>query len=134
MDSIKNGEKLKNDISSIIQKSKKDAKQAKNSDKEDVVFITAGYMNEPESAKEVDKIIRSSKQVARVLIATSVLDNGINIKDIDLRNLVIIADTKTEFMQMIGRKRKEEQSEERKEKYKVIFMVNLKIILLEGRI
>lgn len=71
-------------------------------------------MNEPESAKEVDDIIRFNKQSARVLIATSVLDNGINIKDIELRNLVIIADTKTEFIQMLGRKRKEEQSEERK--------------------
>lgn len=114
VDSIKNGEKLKNDISSVIQKSKKDTKQGKNSDKEDVVFITAGYMNEPESAKEVDDIIRFNKQSARVLIATSVLDNGINIKDIELRNLVIIADTKTEFIQMLGRKRKEGQNEERK--------------------
>lgn len=114
VDSIKNGEKLKKDITSAIQKFKKDAKQKKDSDKEDVVFITAGYMNELESAKEVDEIIRSNKQSARVLIATSVLDNGINIKDINLRNLVIIADTKTEFIQMLGRKRKEEQSEERK--------------------
>ena len=33
------------------------------------------------------------------------LDNGVNIKDDELRNLIIITDTKTEFIQMLGRKR-----------------------------
>lgn len=41
----------------------------------------------------------------RVLIATKVLDNGINLKDPSLRHIVIEAYEKTTFLQMLGRKR-----------------------------
>lgn len=44
-------------------------------------------------------------QSARVLIATSVMDNGINLKDERLNNLIVFADNETEFIQMLGRKR-----------------------------
>ncbi len=37
------------------------------------------------------------------------MDNGINIKDIELRNMIIIADNRVEFMQMLGRKRKDDK-------------------------
>lgn len=42
----------------------------------------------------------------KVVVATSVMDNGISIHDIEMRNMVIIADTKEEFIQMLGRKRR----------------------------
>ena len=38
-------------------------------------------------------------------MATSVLDNGISIHDMKVRNLMIMADTREEFIQMLGRKR-----------------------------
>lgn len=75
------------------------------STKKSVEFITAGYKSEPATIKEVDALIHDEKQTVDVLIATSVLDNGINFNDIKLRNLVIIADTETQFLQMLGRKR-----------------------------
>lgn len=73
--------------------------------KDAVAFITSDYELDPESASEVDTIVNNNKTSAKVLIATSVLDNGINIKDLELRNVIIIADTETEFIQMLGRKR-----------------------------
>lgn len=41
----------------------------------------------------------------QVLISTAVIDNGVNIKDVKLLNLVILADNKESFLQMLGRKR-----------------------------
>ena len=59
--------------------------------------ITSEYEQDVNSFNEMKTLANSSKQSAKVLIVTSVLDNGINIKDVELRNLVIITDTKTEF-------------------------------------
>ena len=42
-----------------------------------------------------------------IIISTPVMDNGISIKDIGLRNLVLLCDTEEEFIQMIGRKRED---------------------------
>lgn len=39
------------------------------------------------------------------MIATAVMDNGVSFHDTALRNMVIFADTKEEFIQMLGRKR-----------------------------
>ena len=43
----------------------------------------------------------------RVLIATSVLDNGVNLRDAKLKHIVLPTHDKTEFLQMIGRKRRD---------------------------
>lgn len=72
---------------------------------ESVKFITSDYDLDEEAADVVETIITEGKQEPKVLIATSVLDNGINIKDIELRNIIIVADTEVEFIQMLGRKR-----------------------------
>lgn len=101
VDSVALGERLHNKISKYMESNRK----MKNKSGSEVVFITADYAANPESANEVNVIVRSNKQSAKVLITTSVLDNGVNIKDDELRNLIIIADTKTEFIQMLGRKR-----------------------------
>ena len=66
-------------------------------DKNIVAFITSEYEQDVNSFNEMKTLANSSKQSAKVLIVTSVLDNGINIKYVELRNLVIITDTKTEF-------------------------------------
>lgn len=38
------------------------------------------------------------------------MDNGINLKDIELRNVILGADTETEFIQMLGRKRRDQKN------------------------
>jgi len=72
---------------------------------ESVKFISSDYDLDEEALEVVETIVAEGKQEPKVLIATSVLDNGINIKDIELRNIIIVADTEIEFIQMLGRKR-----------------------------
>lgn len=74
-----------------------------------VSFITSDYDMEEDALEEVGDIVKTSKVTSKILIATAVLDNGINIKDLELRNVVIMADTETEFIQMLGRKRQDGQ-------------------------
>lgn len=102
VDSKEFGKKLKSDILKSLPE------EDSRSPKEVVSFITSDYALDSESSEEVIGIVNSSKQLAQVLIATSVLDNGINLKDIELRNVIIITDTETEFIQMLGRKRRDE--------------------------
>lgn len=65
------------------------------------------------SVKQYDKIayaelIKNQKFENKVLVATSVLDNGVNFKDVLLKNIVIMTSDKTSFLQMLGRKRIED--------------------------
>ena len=74
-----------------------------------VILLTSNYRKDEEADGEVRKITKEQKQEAQVLISTSVMDNGIRLKDIELRNVILFADTKVEFMQMLGRKRMDEK-------------------------
>lgn len=51
------------------------------------------------------ELIEHSRFSSQVLIATSVIDNGINIDDPDLKHLVVSSNLKNQTLQMIGRKR-----------------------------
>lgn len=53
--------------------------------------------------KESKTITNESKFNCKVLITTKVLDNGVNIKDNAVKNLVVMANDKTTFLQEIGR-------------------------------
>ena len=50
-------------------------------------------------------IIEKEKSPERVTISTSVLDNGINLKDSQLKHMAILEMNSTTFLQMLGRKR-----------------------------
>lgn len=52
-----------------------------------------------------NEIRDNNKFSCRVLISTTVLDNGVSIHDYDLKHIVLPSHNKTEFLQMIGRKR-----------------------------
>lgn len=71
-------------------------------------FIDAELKN-TEKSKEVNAMISNEKFEKKVLIATSFLDVGVNLKDDALRNIVIYSTNKTHFLQSIGRKRKQNQ-------------------------
>lgn len=64
-------------------------------------MIIAGTNN----SDELDNIVNDSYFKKKVLIATKVLENGIDIKDDKLTNLVVMSYDKTSFIQEIGRKR-----------------------------
>ena len=78
----------------------------KISDKE-VIFLDAHYGKEMETRESVEEIAREKTSSKKVIISTAVMDNGISIHDRDLRNIVILSDTKETFIQMLGRKRKD---------------------------
>ena len=54
-----------------------------------------------------DEVCRKERFDRQVLLCTSVLDCGVNLKDPDLRHIVMEVADKTEFLQMLGRKRLE---------------------------
>lgn len=75
----------------------------------DAIFVDATYGENAESLETVQYIAEKQQLNHRILITTSALDNGISIQDRELRNLIILADTEEDFIQMLGRKRKDEQ-------------------------
>ena len=106
VDNIEFGKKLKREIEAINNDKEE---QRRNKNLTSVAFITADYTKDPSMVDEVGNIVNENKQNAKVLIATSVLDNGINLKDGELRDIIIIADNETEFIQMLGRRRDDGQ-------------------------
>lgn len=61
--------------------------------------------NNKANDKVLEKIIYDSKFECKCLIATKALDNGINIEDYQLQNIVLFAWDRIDFIQMLGRKR-----------------------------
>ena len=77
----------------------------------DSKFIDAKSRNCDELSETVNSIVKLEKYEQQVIVATSVMDNGISIKDMELRNIIIMADVPEEFIQMLGRKRRFSDSE-----------------------
>lgn len=72
----------------------------------DAIFIDATSKNSKDPDGEIyNEIISNEMFSCRVLISTCVLDNGVNIKDPLVENIVIFSYDKTQFLQMLGRKR-----------------------------
>ncbi|MDE6848057.1 MAG: hypothetical protein K2O29_11360 [Ruminococcus sp.] len=63
-----------------------------------------------EAKKELRKISLEEKFSSDILITTSLLDNGINIKDSNVKTLIIDQSDPVEITQMIGRKRIDRQA------------------------
>ena len=91
----------------FINNSKKGMKWTKQFGKENAKFINSGSKN----SEENQKIISDNEFQSKVLISTSFLDNGINLKMKDLKNIVISNFDRTQFIQMLGRKRDANKSE-----------------------
>lgn len=53
------------------------------------------------------QIVRDQRFESKVIIATSVIDCGVNLHDELLRNIVISTISRTQFLQMLGRKRRD---------------------------
>lgn len=106
VDSILFGKELEKRIKMKFQELYGQRKEIGKDYEKDVVFLSSGYKRAGGDAAEEVQIIKSdSMQSARVLIVTSVMDNGISLKDDRLNNVVVFADNETEFLQMLGRKR-----------------------------
>lgn len=101
VDNISFGLELKREL----MKSFKNEVDGDESQDKKVVMLSSNYEKNEESADEVNRVIEKNIFKSKVIISTSVMDNGINIEDPELRNMIVIADNETEFIQMLGRKR-----------------------------
>ncbi len=73
-----------------------------------VVMLKAEYRDDEEATEVVNEIVeKGTIEKADIVISTSVMDNGINLKEENLNHFVLMADTAVEFIQMLGRKRKD---------------------------
>lgn len=73
-----------------------------------VRFLNAGNKNDHENKDTYDQLVKACKFDCRVLIATTVIYNGINVKDSAVKHLVLPFSTVPILKQLIGRKRMEE--------------------------
>ena len=73
----------------------------------DSVFISSKNRHRGSlEAKEYRNIIKNERFDTQVLIATKVLDHGININDPNVKHIVIKTYNPTSFLQMLGRRRR----------------------------
>ncbi len=100
--SIEDGEKLEDLINLRYRESHP------NSNKKIATFVSSEYRqaDQTEMKKILDDITETEDFKEKVLITTSVLYNGINIKSKDLVHIVIDTDNSVSFIQMLGRRRK----------------------------
>lgn len=85
----------------IFQSNKKKAEELKKRLGKQSHLICADNRSD-EILKE---LIQKEKFSCRILISTKLLDNGVNVKDMQLKHILIDSISKTEFLQMLGRKR-----------------------------
>lgn len=74
----------------------------------DTIFLKSTSKSKKDTTAEKktwNQIVKEENFSQKILISTKVLDNGVNIKDTNLRHLVIQDLEQTTFLQMLGRKR-----------------------------
>lgn len=100
VDSIDRGKNLKREL----LKNKKDIEE------EDVIFLDTHYRKEESTREAAEEIAKEKLSSKKIIISTAVMDNGVSFHDLKLRNIVILADEKETFIQMLGRKREDGSS------------------------
>ena len=73
----------------------------------DAAFLDATAKTEKDTTANSiwQQIVETEKFSARVLITTAIMENGINLKDSELKHIAIFSLRKTRFLQSLGRKR-----------------------------
>lgn len=73
-----------------------------------MAILNADNIGEAINSEVVRNLTIAHKVVPKILITTSVLDNGVSIHDSDVENVVLITESRISFLQMLGRIRSEE--------------------------
>jgi len=111
LDSVERGEKwlIFIDNTKQCQRLKADLLQYSNSRGDGGAVLTEADIMVIDARNKVDaeyiESIKSERFNCKILISTSVIDNGINIKDAALKNIVVSDISKSKCLQMVGRKR-----------------------------
>lgn len=90
----------------IFVKSKADGAYFQEKLGDQAIFIDASSKEENGKNHETyEEIVKQQKFSKRILVTTTVLDNGVNIVDPMVLNVVLMTTDKTTFIQTLGRKR-----------------------------
>lgn len=108
----KDGRALCKKINDEFSKAYPDDSKEKNSVPIAIFIDADSRKTDGMEAEEFQYIVENESFRPSVLIATSTLDNGVNIKDENVKNVVIDFFDRTEFLQMLGRVRIDPNSEE----------------------
>ncbi len=105
----KDGETLESAINGI-ETDKETNKETNKGLGKKAVFISRSRINEKQKEPKrcYDSIVKDAKypKDVDVVITTKIMDNGINIEDSNVTNVVIMSYDRTEFLQALGRVRK----------------------------
>lgn len=73
----------------------------------DIFILNAEVLDECSNNEVIQQLVVCHRILPKVLITTSVLDNGVSVHDADVENVVIATDSMLSFIQMLGRIRSE---------------------------
>ena len=69
----------------------------------EIKLLNSQNLDESENDEMIERLVMCHKVSPKILITTSVLDNGVSIKDPEVENAAIITESKISFIQMLGR-------------------------------
>ncbi len=73
--------------------------------RKEICVLHADNLENDENNEIIKVLTMANKLLSKVLLTTSVLDNGVSVKDKDVKNIVIMTESETSFKQMLGRVR-----------------------------
>lgn len=73
----------------------------------EICCLNAEDLDKVENNGAIDALVLANKLAPKVLLTTSVLDNGVSIHDPEVENVAIVTESKVSFLQMLGRVRSE---------------------------
>lgn len=93
------------DDCAVAERMAKKIQMAGDLGREDIAILDASNLDNGGNSEVVKALVMSHLCLPRVIITTSVLDNGVSIEDPEVKNVVIITESRISFMQMLGRVR-----------------------------
>lgn len=79
--------------------------------KTDISILNAENIDSDKNKNLVNQMTMAHRLPPKILITTAVLDNGVSLHDEDIKNVVVMTESKVSFIQMIGRVRAESVSD-----------------------
>lgn len=93
-----------------IEELKEKLMESKKYAKHDIVALDTQKVDAAENRNIVENLALANRLVPKVLLTTSVLDNGVSVCDKTVKNVCIITESKVSFLQMLGRVRATEST------------------------
>ena len=78
--------------------------------KADISILNADNIDSDKNRPLVNQMTMANRLPPKILITTAVLDNGVSLHDEDIKNVVVMTESRVSFVQMIGRVRGESVS------------------------